>query len=143
MRPALRFVLASLASTLSSMTLLTLTMSLFLWPPSVKMFDEGTGAALGGIGFMLVLVILIGGMIALPASILAGGAMLLWQKRRGATLSTGAWIFAGMVAGVLVSAFTGTIVPFPDRLATAPLFASAGALGAWTFVCVWRCGQTD
>jgi hypothetical protein len=137
MKNSIRFFWASLAATVSSMTLLTLTMPLFLWAATGTVTGEGVGPSLVGVFAMLPFVTFIGGMIALPAAALAGGAMLWWQKRRGAPFTPRAWIIAGTAAGMFVSLFVGTNDSDWARMITAPWFALAGAFGAWVFAWVW------
>ncbi len=137
MKPIPRFLWANLAATLSSMALLTLTLPLYLLAATGTVTGEGVGPSLIGLLAMLPFVTVIGGMIALPAAALAGGAMLWWQKRRGTPFSPRAWIIAGAAAGLFVSFFVGTNDADWARMITAPWFALAGALGAWVFARVW------
>jgi hypothetical protein len=137
MQPALRFLWASLAATLAAMALLTLTLPLYLLAATGTVTGAGVGPSLIGVVAMLPFVTVIGGMIALPAAALAGGAMLWWQKQRGAPLTPSRWIMAGAAAGLFVSFFVGTNDADWARMITAPWFALAGALGAWVFARVW------
>jgi hypothetical protein len=133
MRSALRFVLASIASALSVMVVLTLTMPIYLLATTGTVTGEGAPITLGALAFVLPFVIIIGGSIALPAAALAGSAMIFWQEQRGAPLTLCAWTFVGLASGILASLFFGTHDPVAARLIAAIWFACAGAAGAWVF----------
>lgn len=135
-----RFLWASLAATLAAMALLTVTLPLTLWATTGTVTGEGFWPSLGSMVVLLPFVTLIGGMIALPLSMLAGGAMLWGEKKRGTPFTTRSWTLAGLAAGMLVSAFVGTNDSDTARLVHVPWFASAGAFGAWVFARVWRRG---
>jgi hypothetical protein len=140
MKSAPRFLWASLAATLAAMVLLTLTMPLTLWATTGAVTGEGFGPSLFAIVAMLPFVVVIGGIIALPMAMIAGGAMLWWEGRRGALFSKSSWILAGLGAGLLTSAFVGTNDSDFARLVHIPWFACGGAMGAWMFARVWRRG---
>jgi hypothetical protein len=141
MKTALHFLWASFAATLCAMALLTLTMPLTLLGTTGTVTGEGFWPTLGAMVVMLPFVIVIGGTVALPVAALAGGAMLWGEKRRGTPFSERAWVFAGLAAGLLVSAIVGTNDADLARLVHIPWFASAGAIGAWMFARVWRRGR--
>jgi hypothetical protein len=126
-----------LAATLSSMALMALTTPVFLLATTGTVTGEGIGPTMGAMVVMLPIEVVVGGTIALPVAALAGGAMLLWQRKRGTPFSARAWIVAGLLAGLLVSRFVGTNDADLARLVTAPWFACLGALGAWVFARVW------
>ncbi len=137
MNPLFRFLLACLGSSLSALLLMTLTIPIYLLAVGESQ--------LGGFNMMLVsslmllpFVLAFGGVIALPAAAVAGGAMLWWQKRRGLPVAVHIWMIAGTAAGVLVSIVIGSDDPLMARMATTIWFAAAGTMGAWVFQRIMR-----
>jgi hypothetical protein len=140
MKTPLRFLWASLAATLAAMALLGLTLPLATYPITGTITGEGFWLSLITMIVLLPMYALIGGTVALPAAMIAGGAMIWGEARRGALFSPRTWIIAGVVAGVVVSLFVGTNDTDASRLAAFPCLTSAAALGAWVFMRVWRRG---
>jgi uncharacterized membrane protein len=135
------FVWASVAATLAAMTLLGLTLPLALYVTTGTITGEGFWPTLIAIIFLLPMYIIIGGSVALPTAMVAGGAMLWGEKRRGVPFRPRVWIITGAAAGVLVSVFVGVNDSSLSRLAAFPCLTSAAALGAWVFALVWQRGS--
>lgn len=141
MIPIARFMLASLASAVSALLLLAITMPLVISANANLVGQEIIGATLVGILAVIPFVLIFGGIIALPVAALAGGLMLGVQKKRGIPLTQSVWLAAGAICGLIVSLFLGGYDPFVQRLVTAVWLAACGALGAWVFQRVmqlWR-----
>jgi hypothetical protein len=139
MKEVLRYLLASFTAALAAMVVLALILPLYVLvaaPGSVS-GSESLGELLLGSLVLAGFVIVIGGMIALPAALLAGGALLLWQRHRGAALGLRIWLYAGLAVGAAVSLTLGANDPPQARLAAALWFAASGATGAWVFRRVW------
>jgi hypothetical protein len=138
MKIALRLLKSSIAATLAAMLLLGLTIPITIYAATGTVTGEGFWPTVGAMIVMLPFVAVIGGMIALPLAIISGGAMLWWENKRGVPFTNRAWIIAGMVAGLLVSAFVGTNDDNLSRLIHTPWFIAASILGAWVFARTWR-----
>jgi hypothetical protein len=143
MKTALHFLWSSIAATLSAMALLGLTLPLATYLITGTITGEGFWLSLVAMVVLLPMYAIIGGTVALPMAMVAGGAMLWGEKMRGRSFAPRTWIIAGLAAGVLVSLFVGTNDTDLMRLAAFPCLTSAAALGAWAFMRAWRRGGVN
>lgn len=132
-KATLHFLWACFAAALCAMTVLTLTMPLFLIATTGGATGEGLWPTIFGTIAMLPFVIVIGGMVALPIAAVLGGMVLWLEWKLAARFAPHVWIIVGLAAGVIVSIFVGTNEPLGGRLLTALWFASCSATGAFIF----------
>jgi hypothetical protein len=136
MHPALRFLLACLASALAALLVVDLGWVL------IEMFSgesrTSLAEALGASIMLLPWVLLIGGIVALPLAAIAGGAMLAFENGRGQPLPLGGWLGAGLAAGLMIVLLFGGTEMTSDRIFVAVWFGTSGMLGAWAFRAVWH-----
>jgi hypothetical protein len=140
MKTAFHFLWASLASTLSAMILLGVTLPIAIYLATGTITGEGFGPTLIAEIAILPLVVIIGGTVALPMSMMMGAAMLWAEKRSGKLFTLGSWIIAGLAAGLLAATIVGVNDDGLFRILSIPCLAASGALGAWVFARVWRRG---
>jgi hypothetical protein len=133
----LSFLWASIAATLAAMLLLGIGIQVTVLATTGSLTGEGFWPSLGAMVITSGFVILIGGIIALPTAMVAGGAMLWIERVRGKPLELRIWGAVGLVIGLLVMSFSGAINT-RTLLFHVPWYLCAAAVGALVFAVVWR-----
>jgi hypothetical protein len=142
MKTIFQFLWASFASAVAAMVLLGLGIQLTVIATTGSLTGEGFWPSLGAMVVTTGFVIVFGGIIALPAAMVAGGAMLWAEHARGKPLALSIWVLVGLVIGLLVVVFVGA-TDTRTLLLHAPWHLSASALGAWVFAREWRRGRNS
>ncbi len=145
-RPAIRFIIAALLATIVAVAVATLTL-----PAATSFGSEAINGATKD-GFwenvirtlaLLPFAIPIGGMIALPTSLVMGGVMV-WLIARWPQLDRWlVWIAAAVLASLPANLIVGGAYDvYPDRIILALWMAGSAIVGSLAFRWRW-CERTE
>lgn len=135
MHPALRFMLATFASAFAALLAIDLVFPFADMLSSER--ETSLSHSLGTALALLPLVLVLGGIVALPVAAIAGGALIALENGRARPLSLAAWLSSGLAVGLAIALLLSDNTDANGRIVTAIWFSACGTLAAWAFRLVW------